>query len=129
MCNGRVFLDTVKHFIQGGMKMALGQQIRQFGNGSIDTLNGYKNSLMAKGNHSLSLVKDNIPAGVSSRANNALATISNGSTNAWAWAKRHPIQAAVYGIIGLGIIGATGFFARRKSARNSNELDSSRLPN
>ena len=85
---------------------------------------------MSKGNHSLRVVRDNIPASVSNRANNALTTISNGSTSAWSWAKRHPVQAAVYGIIGLGIIGATGFFARRrKSSRATHDLDSSRLPN
>ena len=110
--------------------MALSHQIKQFGNGSMDTLNGYKNSLMAKGNHSLRLVRDNIPASVSTSANNALTTVSRGSSSAWAWAKRHPIQAAVFGVIGLGIIGATGLFARRRSrANHSEELDSSRLPN
>ena len=107
--------------------MAL-NQLKEFGNEQLHNFNTYKNSLMKNGNKSLHLVSDRIPESVSNTASRAMTTVSHQSANAVAWAKKHPVRAAIYGVIGLGIIGATTLFARRRRHIEPSSPDSSNFP-
>lgn len=95
---------------------------------ALSQLNDYKNSLMKTGNRSIHLVADRIPESVTNSANKAMTTVSHQSSNAIAWAKKNPVKAAVFGAIGIGLIGVTGFFAGRRKRSEMDMQKNTNLP-
>lgn len=94
----------------------------------LNQLKEFGNSVMKTGNKSLHLVSDNIPSSVTNTASKAMTTVSHKSSDAISWAKKHPVKAAIFGVVGLGIIGATTFFARKGRGIDANIETPNNLP-